>query len=497
MGCPSCLDQYLEDITVVRCNFKNDGFNEAQSHTLKELVQSCQFLLIYILSSSTQPNPTFLQALHRLIKNKNCIQSSNSPGKLKRIFGIGKKSTENIGDEVLTYKFINILVIDLEFLPNEQNLIFTNEFDCYFLPSKFYLAKSQLLSTLDFAHAPALFVVDCADTKQITQVYRDVLEDPDGKQFPWQNLSRKNQFFGKNILQNSLNGSLLKVDFGTLQRGVKGLFFGAKWCPPSRHMTKQLCEIYAKLKAQNDSFEIIFCSSDRSEESFLEYFSNMPWLAFPYGSEKQLSKAYDVRGIPAFLLLDEDFNVITRNGCSLIISNPQGYPWKQKMLYELTEHTAYRLSEMPSLILFTEGLPEDTEFSIQFLNSCSQFINSSSEKHDALSECRRIGTNPILQIFYTGEDPICDYILESLGQKEAELPLLLICDITAGYLTICEEPNVDECVLREFVADYRAVRAKVSPLPTPPRQKQNTILLFNHPTDMVEQLILQKQSGTT
>jgi len=61
-------------------------------------------------------------------------------------------------------------------------------------------------------------------------------------------------------------------------------------------MCKQLCEIYPKIKEKHPEFEIIFCSSDRSEESFREHFKTMPWLALPYGKEKSISKAFDVQG---------------------------------------------------------------------------------------------------------------------------------------------------------------------------------------------------------
>lgn len=61
-------------------------------------------------------------------------------------------------------------------------------------------------------------------------------------------------------------------------------------------MFKKLCEIYPKIKEENQEFEIIFCSSDRSEESFRDHFKTMPWLALPYGNVKSISKAFDVQG---------------------------------------------------------------------------------------------------------------------------------------------------------------------------------------------------------
>lgn len=55
---------------------------------------------------------------------------------------------------------------------------------------------------------------------------------------------------------------------------------------------------YNKLKEAGKKFEIIFCSSDREEESFRDYYSDMPWLALPFGDgrKKSLSRVFDVDG---------------------------------------------------------------------------------------------------------------------------------------------------------------------------------------------------------
>lgn len=45
------------------------------------------------------------------------------------------------------------------------------------------------------------------------------------------------------------------------------------------------------------SFEIIFVSADRSEESFKQYFSEMPWLAVPYTDEARRSRLNRLYGI--------------------------------------------------------------------------------------------------------------------------------------------------------------------------------------------------------
>jgi hypothetical protein len=65
--------------------------------------------------------------------------------------------------------------------------------------------------------------------------------------------------------------------------------------------------------------------------------------------------------------------------------------------------------------------------------------------------------------------------LESLGQEQADLPLLLICDVMTGHLAICDKPDVSEQILTGFVDDYRAGRAKVEPIPNQ-KQRQQQVL---------------------
>lgn len=71
-----------------------------------------------------------------------------------------------------------------------------------------------------------------------------------------------------------------------------------------------------------------------------------------------------------------------------------------------------------------------------------------------------------LQIFYTGEDPLCDLVLEGLGLGNAELPVIVIVDATVGRMCICEKPDVSAEIIAEFVADYRSGKTNMEPLPT-------------------------------
>ena len=70
---------------------------------------------------------------------------------------------------------------------------------------------------------------------------------------------------------------------------VVGIYFSGHWCGPCRGFTPQLASWYTKFKTGSNgpNFDIIFVSSDRSEEDFNVYFKEMPWLALPYAERKK------------------------------------------------------------------------------------------------------------------------------------------------------------------------------------------------------------------
>merc|ERR1711998_694869 len=87
---------------------------------------------------------------------------------------------------------------------------------------------------------------------------------------------------------------------------VIGLYFSAHWCPPCRGFTPVLAKCHEELKGSGKPFEVVFLSSDKDDESFKEYFAEMPWLALPYSErslKEDLSNLFKVRGIPSLVLL--------------------------------------------------------------------------------------------------------------------------------------------------------------------------------------------------
>jgi len=146
---------------------------------------------------------------------------------------------------------------------------------------------------------------------------------------PWTDL------FG-NITLLKHDGDPLPLSSLSSKSGVL-LYFSAHWCGPCRGFTPQLVEYYKSHK-DKFNFEIIFVSSDRDQDSFNEYWGEMPWLALSFEHSEvksKLSKKYKVQGIPTLVVLDGSANTITVDGRNKVKSQPDGFPWTPKAFKEI------------------------------------------------------------------------------------------------------------------------------------------------------------------
>ena len=66
---------------------------------------------------------------------------------------------------------------------------------------------------------------------------------------------------------------------------VIGFYFSAFWCPPCRQFTPLLADTYKELRKRGSKFQIVFLSSDKSEDEMMQYFNNChgDWLAVACG----------------------------------------------------------------------------------------------------------------------------------------------------------------------------------------------------------------------
>jgi len=122
------------------------------------------------------------------------------------------------------------------------------------------------------------------------------------------------------------NGNLLPVTDALQGKHVLVFYFSAHWCPPCRQFTPALAEAYRQSRKHGEggSVEVIFVSSDRSQEDMANYMkeSHADWLAVPFGSpaNQVLSSHFGVRGIPAVKVVGRDGTTISAEGRQEVIS---------------------------------------------------------------------------------------------------------------------------------------------------------------------------------
>jgi len=104
-------------------------------------------------------------------------------------------------------------------------------------------------------------------------------------------------------------GEKLKAADVLADKEVVLVYFSAHWCPPCKHFTPVLKDMYEEL--QDQKIAIIFVSSDRTEEEMMSYFTNDhgDYYAVPFNDQELmevLKKTCAVRGIPKLALINPE-----------------------------------------------------------------------------------------------------------------------------------------------------------------------------------------------
>ena len=256
---------------------------------------------------------------------------------------------------------------ELVFVSSDQN---DSQFNEYYgempwaaLPFADRDRKNILSAKFGVRGIPTLVVLGTTGELITTKAREKVSEDPTGAEFPWvpQTLQEElgTSFIGKNgpVTNSSFAGKFI------------GIYFSAHWCPPCRGFTPKLVEYYNTRKTQGkDDFEIIFASSDHDQASFDEYYGEMPWLALPHGDSRinKLSSRFEVEGIPSFVIIDPEGNVVNTNARGCIMADPMGqnfpyYPEPAEDLSESLESFGADINSVPSLVVFMENADDSDQ----------------------------------------------------------------------------------------------------------------------------------------
>jgi len=212
--------------------------------------------------------------------------------------------------------------------------------------------KQGLVRLFQIDSFPAVAVLG-PDGKLINpKAMTSIITDPEG--FPWAPIPLR-EAIGEEFVDSMGN----TYDKAAVEDKVVGLYFSAHWCPPCQQFTPLLKKTYEDLKAQGKELEIVYVSSDKTEEEFNKYLGAMPWVAVPYDDVKrrtQLQVGLGVNGLPTLILVDKDGSVINRNGRSAVAADPAGadFPWRPKAVKNLSQ-TTEEFGEGPAIIVFAEG----------------------------------------------------------------------------------------------------------------------------------------------
>ncbi|XP_021093873.1 nucleoredoxin isoform X1 [Heterocephalus glaber] len=316
--------------------------------------------------------------------------------------------------------------------------------------------KLKLWNKYRISNIPSLIFLDATTGKVVCRngllVIRD---DPEGLEFPW----------GPKPFREVIAGPLLRnngqsLDSSSLEGSHVGVYFSAHWCPPCRSLTRVLVESYRKIKEAGQKFEIVFVSADRSEESFKQYFSEMPWLAVPYTDEarrSRLNRLYGIQGIPTLIVLDPQGEVITRQGRVEVLNDEdcREFPWHPKPVLELSDSNAVQLNEGPCLVLFVDS--EDDGES----EAAKQLIQPIAEKIIAKYKAKEEEA-PLL-FFVAGEDDMTDSLRDYTNLPEAA-PLLTILDMSARAKYVMDVEEITPAIVEAFVNDFLAEKLKPEPI---------------------------------
>lgn len=101
------------------------------------------------------------------------------------------------------------------------------------------------------------------------------------------------------------------------------IYFSMHNCPPCRQFTPVFAELYKEMEeAGNNPLAVIFCSGDREEVIYNEYYEEQPWHALPFKDARMntLAKKFDVRGVPRLVILNaKTGDVINQNAVQKVM----------------------------------------------------------------------------------------------------------------------------------------------------------------------------------
>jgi len=189
--------------------------------------------------------------------------------------------------------------------------------------------------------------------------------------FPW-----KPPTFAAALGDTFVKQDKSSVGLEAIKGKTLGLYFSAHWCPPCRGFTPKLKEFYAAYKAKDPNFEIVFVSSDKSEDGMMSYFNedHGDYLVLPFSNRKakeDLSAMFGIEGIPGFVVVDAEGTVLNASARSKVgdgVDKVLANGWEPAPVGDMAqgpEAGGCDINSVPSIVIMCEGCDSAVQQSIE------------------------------------------------------------------------------------------------------------------------------------
>ena len=342
------------------------------------------------------------------------------------------------------------LKMEIVFVSSDRN---ENAFDEYYaempwlaLPYSARDAKASLSKKFKVNGIPSLVVCDGKTGGLITTDGRSaVMEDPEGANFPWKPPTLW-EALGDEVINQDGDAAAISELRGAGK--ALGLYFSAHWCPPCKAFTPKLVETVKAVKAAGKELEIVFVSSDHSMADFHSYFGTMTGFhAIPQGDKRKeaLSKAFDVKGIPTFVMIDAETGAtINANARGAVMADPEGanFPWAPPAVEDLGSPEG--INEEASLCLMADGCSKEVR------DAALAVLTPIAEASKAA------GGEMLFYVAHSGEGVVGQIRkLTKLGEAGAKPQLLMIDIPSEGAFYVAEPADVTAESVNAFVDAFK------------------------------------------
>lgn len=222
-----------------------------------------------------------------------------------------------------------------------------------YVPFEYMDLREDLIKLYNVTGTPTLVVIDAITGEVINAQGKDeLLNDENALNYPWHVTSVSKTLFDSSLI-DSFGSIFTKKDF---IGKFTALYFSANWCPPCKRFTPILNEFYS-LHSMEKNFEVVFVSKDKTEAEFQRYLEGMHWPAIAFSDSNARSFLFEtlgITGIPALVVFDDKFELITKQAVRFLTIDPTGvdFPYVCKDVDELDMISGQCLSDGPVLITF-------------------------------------------------------------------------------------------------------------------------------------------------